>query len=116
VRRADQRSLFGIEVLRPDLRRSVTGDGIEHMLAIGRKAQAILGLAAAFGCQAAGVASGNGNDPQMRLSCVRLERDIDGAERHPLAVGRHREVADTLQLHHVFEGEGALGLGQDWKR
>ena len=49
-------------------------------------------------------------------SGVRFEVDIDRAERDPFAIGRNDRLADALELHHVFEGEGTLGLGESGKR
>ena len=52
----------------------------------------------------------------MRRLGVLFEIDIDGAEGDPLAVGRDDRLADALQLHHVFERERALGLGEATER
>ena len=51
------------------------------------------------------------HDPDVRRLRVGSEIDIDHAEDYPLAVGRDLRIADALQLHHVVEGEGMLGLG-----
>jgi hypothetical protein len=58
------------------------------------------------------LASGGGDDPDVRGLRVGIEVDVDHAEDDPLAVGRDDGLADALQLHHVFEGEGMLGLGE----
>src|SRR6266852_4612169 len=47
----------------------------------------------------------------MRRLDVGFEINVDHAENHPLAVGRNLRIADALQLHHVVEREGMLGLG-----
>ena len=62
------------------------------------------------------VAASDGDDPEMRRLGVGVEVDVDRAERHPLAVGRNDGFADALELHHVFEGEGMLGLGLSEER
>ena len=41
---------------------------------------------------------------------IRGQVDIDGAEQHPLAVGRGHRLANALERHHVFKSEGMLGL------
>src|SRR5208283_5744852 len=51
-------------------------------------------------------------DPDVRRLGVGCEIDVDHAEDHPLAVGRDLRIADALQLHHVFKGEGMFGLGR----
>ena len=51
----------------------------------------------------------------MRRLGVGFKIDVDHAEDHPLAVGRNLRIAHALQLHHVFEGEGMLGLGDGEK-
>ena len=48
----------------------------------------------------------------MRRLRVGFEIDVDHAEDHPLTVGRHLRISDALQLHHVVEREGMLGLSQ----
>jgi hypothetical protein len=51
----------------------------------------------------------------VRRLRVGSEIDIDHAEDHPLAVGRNLRLAHALELHHVFEGEGMLGLRKSGK-
>ncbi len=50
------------------------------------------------------------HDPDVRGLLVRRQIHIDRREQHPLAVGRRHRLANALQLHHVFESEGMLGL------
>ena len=66
--------------------------------------------APAGGSEPARLAAADGNDPQMRLARVLVEVDVHRAEADPLAVGRDDGLADALELHHVFEGEGTLAL------
>ena len=56
--------------------------------------------------------TGAGHDPDVRRLRVGSEIDVGHAEDYPLPVGRDLRVADALQLHHVFEREGMLGLGE----
>ena len=56
------------------------------------------------------------DDPDVRSLRVRCQIHVDRAEEHPLAVGRRHGLADALQLHHVFEREGVLGLGEGGER
>ena len=58
----------------------------------------------------------NRHDPEVRRLGVALEIYIHGAEGHPLAIRGDRRLADTLQLHHIFEGEGIFGLGVNDER
>jgi hypothetical protein len=51
----------------------------------------------------------------MRRLGVGFETYINHAEDHPLAIGRDFRLAYALELHHVFEGEGMLGLGEGGK-
>ena len=51
----------------------------------------------------------------MRRLRIGFQIDVDHAEDHPLAVGRNLRIADALQLHHVFEGEGMLSLSESGK-
>jgi hypothetical protein len=46
---------------------------------------------------------------------VRREINVDDTEDHPLAVRRNLRVSDALELHHVVEGEGVLGLSESGK-
>ena len=55
------------------------------------------------------------HDPDVRRLGVGFEIDVDHAEDHPLAVGRNLRLAHALQLHHVVEGEGMLGLSDGGK-
>jgi hypothetical protein len=52
----------------------------------------------------------------MRLARVFVETDVHSGERHPLAVRRDDGLAYTLELHHVFKGEGALALCETAQR
>jgi hypothetical protein len=52
-----------------------------------------------------------GNDPDVRGFGVGFEIYVDHAKDYPLTVGRDFGRAHALELHHVFEGEGMLGLG-----
>ena len=47
----------------------------------------------------------------MRRLGVSVEADVNGGKRYPLAIRRDGGLADALELHHVFKGEGMLGLG-----
>jgi hypothetical protein len=44
---------------------------------------------------------------------VGCEVNVHGAEQHPFAAGRGRRLADALERHHVFEGKGVFGLGEE---
>jgi hypothetical protein len=59
--------------------------------------------------------SSRGHNPDVRRLGVGFEIDIDHAADYPLAVGRNLRLADALQLHHVFESERMLGLGDGGK-
>ncbi len=59
--------------------------------------------------------AGERHNPDVRRLCICFEIHIDHAEDHPLAIGRDFGFAQALELHHVFEGEGMLGLGQGRK-
>jgi hypothetical protein len=50
----------------------------------------------------------------MRNLRVLLEIDIYAIEHDPFAIGRRHRRADTLQFHHVFEGERMLARGR-WR-
>ena len=52
------------------------------------------------------------DDPDVGGLFVRGQIHIDSAEQHPLAVRRGHGLADAFQLHHVFESEGMLALGE----
>ena len=55
-----------------------------------------------------GLAAGDLLEPQLR--CFGVLGQIDGGDgvAQPLAVGRDGGCAETLHVHHVFEGHGAL--------
>ncbi len=48
----------------------------------------------------------------MRRAGVGVKAYIDRAKGDPFAIGRDNRLADALELHHGFEGEGLLGLGE----
>src|SRR5215472_8431047 len=56
------------------------------------------------------------HNPDVRRLLVRRKVYIDNAEYDPFAVGRRHGLGDTLELHHVFEGERAFGLREACKR
>jgi hypothetical protein len=102
-----------MEELHEDLRNSVAHGGEENLFAIGRKAQAIFGSQAGLG-EAVRFAAGKRNNPKVRLLGVLGKRDLNGREGNPAAIGREREVSNTLEIHHVLKGEGALlGNGRE---
>jgi len=86
---------------------AVADGGVEKHFAVGREARTIFGTLTGIG-EAAGFATGEGDDPEMRAPGVVGERDINGGEYEPAGVGRNGEVADTFEVHHVLKGEGAL--------
>ena len=63
-------------------------------------------------CSTGGAGFSQRHDPDVWSFLVGGEVDVDGAEQHPLAVGRGHGFAHTLERHHVFEGEWMLGLGK----
>ena len=101
--------------LQPDLRAAVFRRFKDEALAVGRETRTIF-TGAGSGSEPAGFAAGDGHDPQMRRAGVGFEADIDRAEGDPFAVGRDNRLADALELHHVVEGEGTLGLGESGNR
>jgi hypothetical protein len=46
----------------------------------------------------------------MRRLRVCFQIDINSREEYPFAIWRDRRFLHTLQLHHVFEGEGMFSL------
>ena len=55
------------------------------------------------------------HNPDVRGLLVRREIHIDRGEQNPLAIRRRHRLADALQLHHVFESEWMLDLGEGGK-
>jgi hypothetical protein len=51
----------------------------------------------------------------VRRLGIRREVHVDRTEDDPFAIGRGHRLLDALQRHHVFEGEGMLGLGKNRK-
>jgi hypothetical protein len=96
-----------VKGLNVNLRLAIADGGKEHALSVGRKAETILATLPRFG-EAVWLATSEGDDPDVRVLGVLGKRDIDGREGDPVSIGRDSEVANTLELHHVFKGERAL--------
>ena len=107
ARRADEGSGLRMKELHVELGGSVADGGEEDMLAVRREAEAVFSSLPRFG-ESVRRAAGKRDDPQMRILGVVGEGDIDGGESDPARVRRNREVADTLEVHHVLKGEWAL--------
>ena len=122
------RSRRAVEIRDPDLRAAFFRREKREALAIRRPARAVgvlIGdemrsadedpaeLCSAGRPAAPSPLAHQGHDPDVRRLRVGFEIDVDHAEDHPLAVGRNLRIAHALQLHHVVEGEGMLGLGDE---
>ena len=101
-----------IELRNPNLRSAFLRRDERKPLAIRRPARAVGIL---IGDDLALLTSGRRHDPDVRRLGVGRQIHVDHAEDHPLAVRRNLRLADALELHHVFEGEGMLGLRKGWK-
>jgi len=112
-----------IEIRNPDLRSAIFFRDEREALAVWRPARTVAVL---IGDKDMLALDGRGarrstihiqrDDPDVRRLCIRGQIHVDHAEEHPLAVGRGHRLADALQLHHVFESKGVLGLGEGGKR
>ena len=108
---ASHRSRRAIEIRDPNLRAAFFRRDKRKPLPIRRPARTV-GVLIGDDLAVLLTSTGRGHDPDVRRLRVGFEIDIDHAEDHPLAVGRNFRLADALELHHVFEGEGMLGLGE----
>ena len=101
----------GVKILHIDLRAAAVAWRLEdHTLAVRRETRTIL-TGSRDWTQPFCLAAGHRHDPQVWRFGVRLKTHIDGTECHPPAIRGDRRLADTLELHHVFESEGMFGLG-----